>query len=119
MRRDTIFRIASMTKAITATAVMMLVEEGKIALDAPAEKWLPEIADRRVLRRIDGPLNETVAAKRAITVRDLLTFTLGFGIVFDSGEPQEDALGGVAGAGRRRFNVQSPSCNWRTPSPCR
>jgi len=52
MRRDTIFRIASMTKAVTATAVMMLVEEGTLSLDAPAERWLPELANRRVLRRV-------------------------------------------------------------------
>src|SRR6266545_3182938 len=71
MRRDTIFRIASMTKAITASAVMMLVEEGKVALDAPAQRWLPELGDRRVLRRIDAPLDDTVPAERAITVRDL------------------------------------------------
>jgi len=84
MSRDTIFRIASMTKALTATAVMMLIEEGQLALNAPAERWLPELANRRVLRRIDGPLNDTVAAHRAITVRDLLAFTLGFGVLFDS-----------------------------------
>jgi len=87
MRRDTIFRIASMTKAITATAVMMLVEEGRLALDAPAERWLPELANRRVLRRLDGPLDDTVPAVRSITVRDLLDFTLGFGILFDESLP--------------------------------
>src|SRR5262245_456774 len=87
MSRDTIFRIASMTKALTATAVMILIEEGKLALDALAERWLPELANRRVLRRIDGPLNDTVAALRAITVRDLLAFTLGFGVLFDSTLP--------------------------------
>ena len=83
MRRDTIFRIASMTKAITATAVLMLVEEGKLSLDASAERWLPELANRRVLRRLNGPVDDTVPAIRAITVRDLLTFTLGFGLLFD------------------------------------
>lgn len=87
MRRDTIFRIASMTKAVTATAVMMLVEEGKLALDAPAERWLPELANRQVLRRIDAPLEDVERAQRAITVRDLLTFTLGFGILFDNSPP--------------------------------
>jgi len=92
MRRDTIFRIASMTKAITATAVMMLVEEGKLTLDAPAERWLPELANRRVLRRIDGPLDYTVPARRAITVQDLLTFTLGFGLLFDNTLPIQRAI---------------------------
>ena len=62
MRRDTIFRIASMTKPVTATAVMMLIEEGKLALDAPVERWLPELAHRTVLRRIDGPLDDTEPA---------------------------------------------------------
>ncbi len=55
MRRDTIFRIASMTKAVTAAAVMMLVEEGKLRLDAPAEQWLLELANRQVLRRLEVP----------------------------------------------------------------
>jgi CubicO group peptidase (beta-lactamase class C family) len=92
MRRDTIFRIASMTKAVTATAVMMLVEEGKVALDAPAEQWLPELANRRVLKQIDGPLDDTVPASRPITVRDLLTFTLGFGLLFDESPPLMKAI---------------------------
>ena len=84
MQRDTIFRIASMTKAVTAACVMMLIEEGKIEFDAPAHRWLPELANRRVLRRIDGPLDDTVPAKRDITVRDLLAYTLGFGMLFDN-----------------------------------
>jgi CubicO group peptidase (beta-lactamase class C family) len=92
MRRDTIFRIASMTKAVTAAAVMMLVEEGKLALDAPAERWLPELANRRVLRRLDGPLDDTVPASRPITVQDLMTFTLGFGILFDAKMPIQRAI---------------------------
>ena len=92
MARDTIFRIASMTKAMTAAAVMMLVEDGKLALDAPAQRWLPELANRRVLRRIDGAVNDTVPASRPITVRDLLTFTLGFGILFDDKMPIQRAI---------------------------
>ena len=82
MQRDTIFRIASMTKPITAAAVMILVDEGKVDLDEPVDRLLPELANRRVLRRIDGPLNDTVPAKRPVTVRDLLTFTWGFGLIF-------------------------------------
>ena len=81
-RRDAIFRITSMTKPITATAAMILVEEGKLRLDDPVDALLPELAQRRVLRRIDGPLDDTVAAERAITLRDLLTFRMGFGIVW-------------------------------------
>src|SRR6266536_2911237 len=81
MRRDTIFRIASMTKPITAAAAMILVEECKLRLDEPVDGLLPELADRRVLKRIDGPLDYTVPAKRPITLRDLLTFRLGIGAV--------------------------------------
>ncbi|MBG0565400.1 serine hydrolase domain-containing protein [Actinoplanes aureus] len=83
MRRGTPFRIASMTKPVIAAATMMLVEDGRLALDAPVERWLPELAGRRVLTRIDGPLDQTVPAERPITVEDLLTFRLGHGIIFD------------------------------------
>lgn len=77
--RDTIFRITSMTKPITAVAVMILVEECKLRLDEPVDRLLPELAGRRVLRRLDGPVDDTVPANRPITVRDLLTFRMGFG----------------------------------------
>jgi CubicO group peptidase (beta-lactamase class C family) len=79
MRRDTIFRISSMTKPVIAAATMILVEEGKLRLDDPVERWLPELGNRRVLKRLDGPLEDTEPAKRAITVRDLLTLRMGFG----------------------------------------
>lgn len=82
MRRDTIFRIASMSKPVTAAATMILVEECQLRLDDAVDKWLPELADRRVLKRIDSPLDQTVPAHRSITVRDLLTFTMGFGLLF-------------------------------------
>src|SRR5438067_8777095 len=81
MGRDTIFRISSMTKPITAAATMILVEECRLRLDEPVDRLLPELADRRVLKRLDGPVDDTVPATRPITVRDLLTFRLGFGIV--------------------------------------
>jgi CubicO group peptidase (beta-lactamase class C family) len=77
VRRDTIFRIASMTKPITAAATMILVEECKLRLDEPVDRLLPELANRKVLKRLDGPLEETVPAERPITVRDLLTFSYG------------------------------------------
>jgi CubicO group peptidase (beta-lactamase class C family) len=79
MRRDTIFRISSMTKPITAAATMILVEECQLRLDDQVDALLPELAERKVLQRLDGPLDETVPAKRQITVRDLLTFRMGFG----------------------------------------
>jgi CubicO group peptidase (beta-lactamase class C family) len=58
MRRDTIFRIASMTKPITAAATMILVEECKLRLDEPVDRLLPELANRKVLKWLDGPLDD-------------------------------------------------------------
>jgi CubicO group peptidase (beta-lactamase class C family) len=81
MRRDTIFRMASVTKVITAVATMMLVEDCRLRLDDPVDDLLPELANRRVLRTIDSPLDDTVPAVRPITVRDLLTFRSGYGEV--------------------------------------
>ncbi|HKU21936.1 MAG TPA: serine hydrolase domain-containing protein [Terriglobales bacterium] len=81
VQRDTIFRIASMSKPVTAAATMILVEACKLRLDEPVDRLLPELANRKVLKRPDGPLDDTVPAKRPITVRDLLTFRLGWGIV--------------------------------------
>jgi len=82
LQRDSIFRIASLTKPITAAAAMILVDDGTLGLDEPVDRWLPELASRKVLRRINGPLDDTVPAARLITVRDLLTFTMGMGIPF-------------------------------------
>ena len=90
MARDTLFRITSNTKPMTAAVVLSLVDDGVLRLDQSVETLLPELADRRVLRRPDGPLADTVAAERPITVRDLLTFTWGFGMqgaMFMSPEP--------------------------------
>jgi CubicO group peptidase (beta-lactamase class C family) len=81
MQRDTIFRIASLTKLVTAVAAMILVEECRLRPDDSIEPWLPELANRRVLKSIASELDDTVPAKRAITVRDLLTFRKGFGSV--------------------------------------
>ena len=87
MRRDTLFRIASLTKPILAAVTMMFVEDGRIRLDEPVDRLLPEFADRRVLRRIDGPIDDTVPADRPISVADLLTLRLGFGQIT---EPEFD-----------------------------
>jgi len=81
MKRDTIFRIASITKPITAVAAMMLVEDCKLRLDDSIEPWLPELASRRVLKSLSSELDDTVPANRAITFRDLLTYRMGFGSV--------------------------------------
>ncbi|WP_412079659.1 serine hydrolase domain-containing protein (plasmid) [Streptomyces xanthophaeus] len=80
MSRDTIFRMASTSKPVAMAPVMVLLDECRLRLDDPVDPWLPELADRRVLKRIDGPLDDTVPARRPITVRDLLTSTFGLGI---------------------------------------
>ena len=88
--RDSLFRIASTTKPITAAATLALADDGLIDIDEPVDRLLPELADPRVLARADGPLGDTVPAYRAITARDLLTFTFGFGVateMFASAEP--------------------------------
>ncbi|HVX29583.1 MAG TPA: serine hydrolase domain-containing protein [Nitrolancea sp.] len=81
IQRDTIFRIASLSKPMAAVAAMILVEECRLRLDEPVDRFLPELANRQVLRRPDAPLDDTVPAVRPITLRDLLTFRSGYGIV--------------------------------------
>ncbi|MBA2892364.1 serine hydrolase domain-containing protein [Nonomuraea soli] len=80
MSRDTIFRMASTTKPVAMSAAMVLLDECRIRLDDPVDAWLPELADRQVLKDPTGPLDDTVPARRPITVRDLLTSTFGFGM---------------------------------------
>ncbi|MCE0767670.1 beta-lactamase family protein [Pseudonocardia kujensis] len=80
LRRDSLFRIASISKPITAVAAMTLVEDGTIRLDEPVDRLLPELADRRVLRSETAELDDTVPAARPITVEDLLTFRSGLGV---------------------------------------
>ncbi|HSC60193.1 MAG TPA: serine hydrolase domain-containing protein [Rhizomicrobium sp.] len=97
MTRDTLFRIASMTKPITSVAALMLMEEGKIRLDDPITKWLPEFADMKVLKDPKGPLHETYPAPRIITIEDLMTHRSGLAYGFTSsgpiGKAHEDILG--------------------------
>ena len=83
VQRDSLFRIASTTKPIAAAAAMALVREGLLSVNEPVDRLLPELAERRVLKRMDGSLDDTVEANRAITVRDLLTFTFGFGMALE------------------------------------
>ena len=82
MQRDTIFRIASMTKPVAAVAAMILVEECTLRLDDPVDALLPELSGRKVLRSIDSSLDDTVPAERSITLRDLLTLRMGLGAIF-------------------------------------
>lgn len=87
MRQDSIFRIASLTKPITAVATLILVAEGLLDLDDPVAEFLPELATPRVLRNLNGPLDDTVAVSRPITVRDLLRSTNGHGFPSDFSAP--------------------------------
>ncbi|GHJ43062.1 serine hydrolase [Catellatospora sp. TT07R-123] len=80
MARDTLFRMASTSKPVTAAAAMILLDECRLRLDDTVDRWLPELADRRVLSRVDAPLDDTVPARRPITVRDVLTSTFGLGM---------------------------------------
>jgi CubicO group peptidase (beta-lactamase class C family) len=97
MQRDTMFRIASMTKPVTSVVALMLMEEGKLALADPITRWLPEFADMQVLRSPTGPVEDTYPAPRDITVEDLMTHRAGLAYAFTSMGPiaqaHEDRLG--------------------------
>lgn len=84
MGEDAIMRIQSMTKAVTAVAALRLVEAGRLGLDQSLAEWLPELADRRVLRDPAAELGDTVPARRAITLRHLLTCTSGYGMIIQA-----------------------------------
>jgi CubicO group peptidase (beta-lactamase class C family) len=81
MRADAIMRVMSMTKAVTTVAALRLVEAGRLRLDEPVERWLPELADRQVLKSPTADLADTSPAVRAITLRHLLTNTSGYGMM--------------------------------------
>ena len=96
MKRDAIFRVASVVKPVTAVAAMILVEECRLRLDESIEPWLPELANRCILKSLSSPPDDTVPALRAITVRDLLTNRMGFGSVMamrDTYPIQNGAMG--------------------------
>lgn len=87
MRRDTLFRIASMTKPVTVAAAMTVVDEGRLSLRDPIAHWLPELAEPHVLRDASGPLDQTCPAQRPITVEDLMTHRSGLGYAFSTHGP--------------------------------
>ena len=116
MRPDTLFRIASITKPVTAAVVLSLAEDGLLGLEEPVDRLLPELADRRVLRRPDGPLTDTIEAERAVTTRDLLTFTWGFGTqgaMFMAPEPWPI----VSAVEERELSSFGPASPDTTPEP--
>ena len=92
MNRDTIFRIASVTKPIVAAAAMMLVDDGILRLEDSIDKWLPELAQLNVVRTPQSALDDVVPAKRSITVEDLLTFRAGYGFPSDFSLPAAQVL---------------------------
>ena len=103
MTRDTLFRIASMTKPVTSVAALMLMEEGKLALADPITKWAPEFANMTVLRSATGPVDDTYPAPRDITIEDLMTHRSGLAYGFTSVGPiahaYQAALGDVLNSG--------------------
>lgn len=111
--RDTIVRIASMTKPIVAAAAMTLVEDGVLELDEPVHRLLPELADRRVLRHEAAEPDDTVPARRAITVEDLLCFRLGIGVlpVFPATHPIQHAYAAA------RLGGDGPPGSHPVPAP--
>lgn len=116
MREDAVFRISSMTKPMTAAVVSSLVEDGLLRFGDPVDPLLPELADRQVLRRPDGPLDDTEPARERVTVRDLLTFTWGFGMqgaMFVAEQPWPV----VTATEQRELFTFGPPMPGRTPEP--
>jgi CubicO group peptidase (beta-lactamase class C family) len=100
MARDTIFRIASITKPIVAAGLLTLLEDGRLALDEPVDAWLPELAKPVVVRTPASPVDDVVPADRSITVEDVLTYRTGYGFPSDFSLPQVQELFTVQKDGR-------------------
>jgi CubicO group peptidase (beta-lactamase class C family) len=112
MREDAIFRIASMTKPFLATAAMMLAAEGTLDLHAPVDPWLPELADRKVLRTPRSDTDDTVPAARPITTHDLLTNQWGLGALFDPDPTPLQVAMGAAGLDPGAFPPNRSPDDW-------
>jgi CubicO group peptidase (beta-lactamase class C family) len=112
MARDSIFRIASITKPIIAAAVMMLAEDGRIALDDPAGRWLPELASPVVVRTPASPAGDVVPAARPISVADLLTFRAGYGFPSDFSLPAVGLLFSELKQGPPQPQAVAPPDEW-------
>ena len=108
MARDAIFRLASITKPITAAAVLMLVDDGRIALDDPIDEWLPELASPVVVRTPDSAVDDVVPALRPITVFDLLSSRAGYGFSSDFALPAVQRLFSVQKDGREPQSFPAP-----------
>ena len=92
MSRRTLFHWDSLGKPLTAALALTFVADGSLDLDAPIQRWLPELSDPRVLTDPSGPLTDTEPADRPVTVRDLLTLRGGLGFTTDFGSPFTEAL---------------------------
>ncbi|MFI1735132.1 serine hydrolase domain-containing protein [Streptomyces acidicola] len=112
MVRDSIFRIASITKPVVAAAVMMLVEDGRMTLDDPVARWLPELAAPSVVRTPAGPVDDVVPAARQITVADLLTFRAGYGFPSDFSLPAVQPLFSELKQGPPQPQAVAPPDEW-------
>lgn len=103
MQGNALFGIASMTKPVTVALALRLMDEGKLKLDDPITRWLPEFAQMRVLRSPTAALDDTVPAARAITVEDLMTHRSGLAYGFMAAPPLGTALLAKMG-----FGIDSP-----------
>jgi len=112
MARDSIFRIASITKPITAAAAMLMVDEGRIALEDPTSEWLPELAAPSVVRSPDAPVDDVVPAERPITLLDLLTLRAGYGFPSDFSLPAVQPLLVAVQEGMREPHSVPPPDEW-------
>ncbi|HET6501736.1 MAG TPA: serine hydrolase domain-containing protein [Amycolatopsis sp.] len=108
MTRDAIFRLASISKPITAAAVLILLDEGRVALDDPIDRWLPELAEPLVVRTPESPTEDVVPAKRRITIADLLTFRAGYGFAEEFTLPAVQAMMAFVRDGRDPSSQPAP-----------
>lgn len=114
MGRDSIFRIASMTKPVTAAATMMLVEDGRLALDEPVRQWLPELAEPKVVRTPASRVDDVVPAEKVITVADLLTSRAGYGFPPNFSLPAVELLFGELKQGELQPRAVEAPDAWMT-----
>lgn len=112
MTRESIFRIASATKPIIAAAVMMLAEDGRLALSDPVEPWLPELTAPVVVRSPKGPVDDVVPADRPITVADLMSFRAGYGFPSDFSLPVVSLLFSELAQGAPAPQLTAPPDEW-------
>jgi CubicO group peptidase (beta-lactamase class C family) len=112
MARDTIFRVASITKPIIAAAVMLLVEDGRVGLEDPVEPWLPELASPEVVRTPASPVDDLVPAARPITVLDLLSSRAGYGFPSDFSLPAVGLLFSELRQGPPQPQLVAPPDEW-------